>query len=86
MSVEMVLVCDHCRVQTWVGTSNISGDFLYTSEPEMMQDLKDLLYWHQGHPLRFVADHLVEDYAEMNRERAVAYGVPWARDLGEESA
>jgi hypothetical protein len=63
MSVEMVLVCDQCRVALWLGHTGFSGDRFLFGNVLLMKTLGEMLFEHQAHPLRFVMSEVAEDYA-----------------------
>ncbi len=60
MSVEMVLCCDQCKESLHLGSNGMSGPQFDRNKHGV---LGVFLFTHESHPLRFVMDHLAEDYA-----------------------
>jgi hypothetical protein len=53
MSVEMGLICETCKVYLDVGCQGFSGDQFLWGNDGLMKQLGEMLFEHQGHPLRF---------------------------------
>ena len=85
MSITYHLCCKDCGYHLWIG----QGDYIYTGQQSIMDDLTRFLYAHLGHALEFMGDYAVDrdDEAEGHRlqtwesvpveeqqRRAVRYG------------
>jgi len=61
MSEDYHLACYQCKDHIWIGQSQNSGHpfCFYFGEPEIMEELRDFLWKHSGHPL------IMEDFQEL---------------------
>ncbi len=55
MSKTYSIGCARCRVHLWIAQGRSDGEdrSLYVGEPKTMDRLKQFLFTHQGHELRF---------------------------------
>lgn len=59
MSTTYDLVCDDCKECIWIGQGyDKIGHYIYDAE---LESLKDFLYTHKGHKLRYLSEYDMTD-------------------------
>ncbi len=62
MSTDLHIACKDCKKTLWIAQEGMSGQTLYSGEPETMEKLKSFLFDHMFHELIFEDWQRHEDF------------------------